>query len=248
MPRLRARRIALCHGGVGRAWVWLWSILAVSASCGGSGGGPAASANDAGSGEEASAPDAAAEATAADASSDAAAPPVDSAPPPPPAKCTTSFVGTALTGTFGRMDGHLAAVVPTNGSHACRADSGHVHLQIKMNGVVYDVAVNTDTLVAQKDIALPGGAWAEGWHGAEHLDYPTNLNLHSADFQTTSIQTAVETALAGADQVSVFATPYDPTGAHDVHRKSGGDDGAIFVNPSSPQAHVLAFRFSTDAF
>ncbi len=167
------------------------------------------------------------------------------------AACTTSFVGTALTGAYGRMDGHLVAVVPTNGSHACRADSGHVHLQVQMSGVVYDVAVNTDTYVAQKDIALPDGAWSEGWHKSVSLDYPSALGLHSQDFPTatpSALESKVEAALAGADQISIFATPYDMTGAHDVHRKSSGQDGAIFVNPTSAQAHVLAFRFSTDTF
>src|SRR5262249_8163994 len=61
----------------------------------------------------------------------------DSAP-----ACATTFAGTALTGTFGRIDGHLEAIVPTSGPHACRADADHVHLQIAMNNVVYDVAVN----------------------------------------------------------------------------------------------------------
>src|SRR5262245_33732942 len=65
----------------------------------------------------------------------------DSAP-----ACATTFAGTALTGTFGRLDGHLEAMVPANGPRACRADSDHVHLQIAMNNVVYDVAVNLDTL------------------------------------------------------------------------------------------------------
>ena len=167
------------------------------------------------------------------------------------AQCTTSFHGTALSGSFGRMDGYLVAIVPPNGSRSCRADSSHVHLQVKVDGVVYDVAVNTDTYVAEKDVALPDGAWSEGWHAGARLDYPTTLGLHASSFASTT-QSAqaqtIENALASANHVSIFATPYDSTGAHDVHRKGGGDDGAIFVDPLSSPAHVLAFRFSTDSF
>jgi hypothetical protein len=228
-------------------------VLAICAACSGSQGTPDTPGtlqSDSGAvSDTGGATDAAEESSNTDAAPADDASRADSGSPP--GKCTTSFVGTALTGSFGRMDGHLVAIVPTNGPHSCRADSGHVHLQVKMNGVVYDVAVNTDTYVAQKDAALPDGAWTEGWHGGVHLDYPTNLGLHTADFPTTTasgIESAIETALAGADEIAIFATPYDPTGAHDVHRKAGGFDGAIFVNPSSPQAHVLAFRFSTDTF
>src|SRR4051794_24097371 len=55
--------------------------------------------------------------------------------------CTSSF-GAALTNTptFGRLDGYLVAIVPPGGGSACNADSSHLHLQVRMNGAVYDVA------------------------------------------------------------------------------------------------------------
>jgi hypothetical protein len=179
---------------------------------------------------------------------DATTPPGDGATRAP---CTTSFVGTALTGGYGRLDGELVAVVPANGPRGCRADSGHLHLQVKVAAVVYDVAVNLDTYLAQKDVALPDGAWSEGWHPGVRLDYPTTLGLHSLDFPATTgsaLEAAIESALASAAEVAIFATPYDPTGAHDVHRRGGGYDGAIFVNPPGSPAHVLAFRFAADTF
>src|SRR5215831_18533401 len=87
--------------------------------------------------------------------------------------CTSTF-GTALsnTPTFGRLDGFLVAIVQPGGG-GCNADSSHVHLQVRMNGAVYDVAIDVtdgqtgvdDVHSATRDIALPGHlAWAEGWH------------------------------------------------------------------------------------
>ncbi len=163
--------------------------------------------------------------------------------------CTSSF-GSALSTTHGRLDGYLVAIVPAS-THGCNGDSSHIHLQVKANGAVYDVAVNLDTLEADTDIALPGGAWAEGWHPNMQLDYPKDLSLHSAAFNATSPtaqRMSIETALANANHVAIFATGYDTSGAHLVHRQSGGRDGAIVINPLDPKAHVLAFRFTTDSF
>src|SRR5258706_669036 len=57
--------------------------------------------------------------------------------------CTSTF-GTALTAspTYGRLDGFLVAIVPPGNGSACNADSTHVHLQVRMTGAVYDVAVD----------------------------------------------------------------------------------------------------------
>src|SRR5438067_2630794 len=59
--------------------------------------------------------------------------------------CTGSF-GSQLSSRFGRLDGYVVSVVAPGGSRACNGDSGHVHLQLSMNGKIYDVAVNTDAL------------------------------------------------------------------------------------------------------
>jgi hypothetical protein len=169
---------------------------------------------------------------------------------PTRATCTSQF-GTALTSTHGRMDGLLVSIVPPGSMQQCNDDTGHVHLQVQIAGAVYDVAVNTDVLYAELDVALPGGPWAEGWHQGESLDYPTTFGLHTAAFTTSdpaSIATKIETELAAVNHISIFATGYGPDGAHDVHRQGKNEDGAIAINPLSPKAHVLTFCFSTDSF
>src|SRR5215813_10038860 len=54
--------------------------------------------------------------------------------------CTSQF-GNALSSTFGRLDGYLVSIVPPM-TGPCNADTAHVHLQIKMNNQIYDVAVD----------------------------------------------------------------------------------------------------------
>jgi hypothetical protein len=165
--------------------------------------------------------------------------------------CTSNF-GAALTEGHGRMDGFLVSIVAPGAGPQCNDDTGHVHLQVEINGAIYDVAVNTDVLYDEVDIALPGGAWSQGWHPGEYLDYPTTLGLHAAAFTTATpaaLAQKVESELAAANHISIFGTGYGPTGAHDIHREGGaGDDGAIVINPLSPLAHLLVFRFSTDSF
>src|SRR3954468_20291603 len=66
--------------------------------------------------------------------------------------CTSTF-GTALSPVYGRMDGYLVAIVPPAPSTApCNADLGHLHLQVLINGAVYDVAVNVGTNDATNDV------------------------------------------------------------------------------------------------
>ena len=116
-----------------------------------------------------------------------------------------------------------------------------------MNNHVYDVAANVDGQMTTKDAPLLGGAWAEGWHTQDSLDYPGNLGVHTADFATTSA-TAVESALAQANHVSIFCTGYGATGCHLVHRQGTGRDGAIVIDPLSPTSHWLLFDFAGDNF
>src|SRR5215468_431844 len=77
--------------------------------------------------------------------------------------CTTNL-GSALAGTFGRLDGVIVAVEQP-GHGGCFADRHHVHIQVLSNGQTYDVAVNTDSgFIAEKNAPLPGGPWVDGWH------------------------------------------------------------------------------------
>lgn len=163
--------------------------------------------------------------------------------------CTDTF-GNGLGGSHGRLDGYLVAVVPPGG-RACSADHQHVHLQVKTKGDVYDVAVNIDGLEAEVDAPLPGEPWSEGWHLNATLDYVKDLGLHSEAFQLTGlaeVRARIETAIANANHVAIFATPYNHGGAHLVHRQDGRRDGAIVLDPLSSKPHVLAFRFEKHSF
>ena len=167
--------------------------------------------------------------------------------------CTSSF-GNGLSGSVGRIDGQLVAVVAA-GTHTCHGDSTHVHLQVLAQGQVYDVAVNVDGgNMAEKDLALPGAAWSEGWHAGQRIDYVHDLGLHSTDFQfhgpVSQLDNDLETALASANHISVFATAYSHGGMHLIHRStsSSGADGAVVTDPLSPTAHVYAFHFANQSF
>jgi hypothetical protein len=167
--------------------------------------------------------------------------------------CTSNF-GDGLSGTFGRLDGVVVAVVPP-GHGTCNADAHHVHVQVLSRGQTYDVAVNTDSgFIAEKDVSLvslPSGPWADGWHGGGSLDYVADLGLHDADFTAGSeadLDQRLETALASANHVSLFATLYSHGGVHLVHRRGHGQDGALVTDPLSPSSHLFAFHFSNQSF
>jgi hypothetical protein len=163
--------------------------------------------------------------------------------------------GTALDTAHGRLDGYLAYVVPKDGPASCNGDDSHVHLQIRMNGAIYDVAVDIGTFTGdsnlyEADMPLPMGAWSEGWHD-DGLSYP-QLGLHSTQFtpeDPTTLGQKIQSELAGANHVSVFGDSYSTdNGCHDVHYENGTTDGALVIDPVSPSAHIMFFRFSTQSF
>jgi hypothetical protein len=174
--------------------------------------------------------------------------------PPVRQSCTGSF-GSQLSSSHGRLDGTVVSLVApgTPGGGKCNGDSSHLHLQMMMNGNVYDVAVNLDTYYLEKDRGMPtSDAYAEGWHTSDNLDYPS-IGVHSKDFTQPPSQQALtqllEGALANANHLSIYATGYGPTGIHDVHRRGGGgNDGAIVIDPLSSTSHVFFFCFNTDNF
>lgn len=169
----------------------------------------------------------------------------------PTRKACTSNFGSGLSASFGRLDGYLVSIVPPGSQHACNADTGHVHLQIRVASSVYDVAVNTDTLYDVLAAPLPGAAWSEGWHTGQSLDYSKTLGVHSSAFQSASASTVAQTiedALASANHLSIFATGYGADGAHEVHRNDSGTDGAIVIDPLSSSPHLLLFRFTSQSF
>jgi hypothetical protein len=171
--------------------------------------------------------------------------------PPVRKPCVSSFGAALSSGSHGRLDGILVAIVPPGG-HACSGDAHHVHLQIAMQGSTYDVAVNVAGVdFGQADSALIGGPWSEGWHSGAALDYPTSLGLHASDFTSVpegDLSTQVANALAHANHVSVFATKYSKGGTHLVHRNGNGNDGAIIIDPLSARPHYLVFHFPNQSF
>jgi hypothetical protein len=231
-------------------------------ACGGANG------SSQGPGHDAGGMDAEASAKTPEASSDAkpagpseageASGPPDGKPSYTPA-CTplSSETGTAIDTSHGRLDGYLTFVLPIGGSEACNGDDSHVHLQITMDGNVYDVAVDTgrftgDVLLYETNMPIPDGAWSEGWHGTDALTY-TSLGIHSTQFTPeapAALGTKLQAELAGVNHISVFGTGYaQGNGCHDVHYEDGnGNDGAIVLEPLSATPHVLFFRFSTDTF
>jgi hypothetical protein len=167
--------------------------------------------------------------------------------------CTSTF-GSDLGGTWqGRLDGDLVAIVPS-GTHGCHGDRSHLHLQIRMDGQVYDVAVNVDDVkLAELDAPLLGAAFSEGWHPSTPLDYVSDLEIHSGSFRSSSqpaLERTLTTALASADHVSIFATKYSRSGVHLVHRSRSGRpyDGAIVLRPTTATPHYLLFSFPDQRF
>src|SRR5262249_14720105 len=150
----------------------------------------------------------------------------------------TDVLGSALTTSFGRLDGYLVSIVPP-GHHGCNGDSSHIHLQVRASGSTYDLAVTiaptltpaTPTVsFAGKDGSLTGVGWQEGWNTNVELDYAQTLGLHSGDFMSLTpadLTQALNDRLATVNHISVYATGYGPTGAHLVHRNSSAHDGAI---------------------
>ena len=185
---------------------------------------------------------------------------VDDGTPTYTSDCTPleDETGTAIDTQHGRLDGTLAFVVPIDGDPTCNGDSSHLHLQVRVLGDIYDVAVNTgdftgDVNLYEADMPMPDGPWSEGWHGADDLTY-TSLGVHSDLFTPqapSELGAKIAAELDGKNHVSIFGTGYSPgnNGCHDIHYYSGnGQDGAIVIDPLSTPAHVLFFRFSDDGF
>jgi hypothetical protein len=182
-------------------------------------------------------------------SPDTGAPPTFSDGTPTRTTCS-STLGSGLSPDHGRLDGTLVSIVPATGAR-CSSDPDHLHLQVKMNGANYDIAVNLDGFEGEIDAPLPGVAFAEGWHPMD-LDYAKDLGLHSSALNVTTpatIRAHVIDQLANANHISVFGTGYPGSdGAHLIHRKQTAHDGALVINPLAAKAHVIAFRFATDTF
>jgi hypothetical protein len=174
---------------------------------------------------------------------------VDGAPMRRP--CTNTL-GTALTATYGRLDGYLVAVVPA-GTGTCNGDADHIHLQVLANNAVYDVAVNVgatthDVHTTTRELSF--SAWTEGWHPGVQEDYVA-LGVHAADLPletAAKIASDLATDFSTTNHISIFATGYGPDGTHLVHRNGSSHDGLIVTHPLSSPAHARMFSFSTQSF
>jgi|GEM_PF-2547527 len=230
----------------------------------GAGGDPGADGEGHGAdGRDASAGDAAArDATAGDAQADgsvqdATADTGGNADGPPTRVACTNKLGQALSAVHGRLDGILVSVVQPASGGSCNADPDHLHLQVRVAGSVYDVAVTIrsnqpgDELFLAKDAPLPS-AWSEGWHPEDALDYTAApLAVHATDFASMTpadLVKRLDAELATANHVAIYATGYGPDGAHLVHRLGLGVDGAIVVDPLGPTPHYLLLHFLDQAF
>ena len=171
--------------------------------------------------------------------------------------CTGTF-GSAMNTTFGRLDGILVSIIDPGQGAGCSGDAHHIHLQVRVNGAIENIAVNVDSSVGTPNVdfltvnaPLKGIPWTEGWHPSQQLDYATNLGVHAGDFAVTTptqLTSIVDGDLATANHVSIFCTGFDATGGHLVHRHASNDDGAIVINPLSASPTYLLFHFANQTF
>lgn len=183
----------------------------------------------------------------------------DAGPASRNAACTplAQQTGTAVSSSYGRLDGTLVYVVGIGQGHACNGDDSHVHLQIEVSGNVYDVAVDIGTTkdevgLDEQSITVPGGTWAEGWHGSDAMSYKS-IGVSSSSMPLTApnaVGSQLESLLVSTSKISIFCMGYaQGNGCHDVHYDDGsGKDGAIVVDPTSDSSPVVFFRFSSQSF
>ena len=148
--------------------------------------------------------------------------------------------GTGITGSYGRLDGYLRAVILPN--TGCGADSDHVHLRVEANGKIYDFAVNiyssrapaSDVFFLAKDAPLPSGAWSEGWRSSGvTLDYPSNLKVASGDFTQTPRAQLASTIDAGSRLQIMSASLRPPIPPEPVATRCTGRAAAGTAQSSS---------------
>jgi hypothetical protein len=167
--------------------------------------------------------------------------------------CTNNF-GTKLTRDFGRLDGILVAVLDPMKSGTpgedCNVDRTHVHLQIKAQGEIYDVAINIAVASTTVNTPLSGIPWTDGWHTGFGVDYVA-LGKPGAAFPDNSpaeIVDAIKNDLATVNHISVYGVGYGPDGAHLIHRNGRDRDGALVTAPLSGAAKWRLFKFSNQSF
>ncbi len=173
------------------------------------------------------------------------------------APCVGTFGGDLLTG-FGRLDGTVLAIVPPGNQTCPFPNSTHIILEVEQAGKAYRMVAtvksssgNPVLAFAERDAALVGPAWEEGWHLGVSLDYVSTLGLHRLDFAPTPMPQLVDAISAQLDlgaRVSVYATVEDqPDSAHLIHRNASNTDGAIVIHADTAP-HYLLMRFDDQLF
>lgn len=176
--------------------------------------------------------------------------------------CVSVF-GTSLTRAFGRIDGHVVAVVPP-GVQCPLPNDDHVVIQIAIDGGVHRIVVNVLSNSSDPNIRfmsrgigpLPAPAFSDGWHPGLGLDYPT-LGVHSgldAGWESLTMEQAslrIDQALTIGAPLSVYGSSSGgstASSAHLIHRHARNDDGAIVINPLSAAPTWLLFSFAEQQF
>jgi putative lipoic acid-binding regulatory protein len=168
--------------------------------------------------------------------------------------CQDKF-GNALTDSFGRLDGKVVALVRPLDTQCPLVNDDHLVIQLMMNGAVYRMVVNVaDIGYAEKDAPLKGEPWSEGWHTTVKMDYPSDFDIHAADFTTypmNDLVMKIVDQIEVNDQISVYAVSSGgsyASSAHLVHRNNVGFDGGIALHPTAESTHYLLFRFDNQKF
>ncbi|MGE3458530.1 MAG: hypothetical protein AB7O24_25655 [Kofleriaceae bacterium] len=173
------------------------------------------------------------------------------------APCVATF-GQDLTDGFGRLDGTVVAVLAPGNQTCPRPNSTHLIIEVAASGQVYRMVVSTKSTsghpvmaLAERDAALAGPAWQDGWHTGIPFDYVTTLGLHREDFTATpqaELASAITSRLELGARVSVFGTVEgQPDSAHLIHRNAAEADGAIVINPDT-SPHYMLLRFDNQLF
>jgi hypothetical protein len=167
--------------------------------------------------------------------------------------CATQF-GSLFTKSNARADGTLVALVRPSDTQCALPNGTHVVLQLSMLGQVQRLVASVDGVaVTTHSAPLLGPPYAEGWHENVTLEYAPDLGVHSTDFTPVSLDEAVTfvcSHLQVGAPVSVFAYSDGtlPSSAHQIHSNDGYPDGAIVVDPTSPTATYLLFRYLDQVF
>ncbi len=144
------------------------------------------------------------------------------------AACASTF-GSALTASFGRLDGTVVAVVTPADQQCAMPNGDHVIVQVRAQGAVYRMVVNVQSNFGDPNVRfgetrapLTAPAWSEGWHPGASIDYPTTLSLHTdagfTPLPMAQLVARVADAIPLGARVSTYATSTGGSYSHSAHK------------------------------